>query len=114
MGHSPPVFERGEQTMKTFLRVAIATVAMVGLASAQPKTDPKADPKAAPKADPKAADPKAADPKAQPPAGDKKPAMEMPKAPTEVGDMGKAMTGTWKCKGDEWDMTGAKNPVTAT
>jgi hypothetical protein len=98
--------------MKTFLRVAVATFAMVGMASAQPKADPKADTmkKDAPKADPKA-DAAKADPKA---AGDKKPGMEMPKVPAEIGDMGKTVTGTWKCKGDEMDPTGAKNPITAT
>src|SRR5207237_1031736 len=42
------------------------------------------------------------------------PKMEMPKVPAEVADMGKQVTGTWKCKGDEMDMTGAKNAVTAT
>jgi hypothetical protein len=95
--------------MKTFLRIAVATFAMVGVAAAQPKTEPaKADPakKDAPKTEPAKADPKAA--------GDKKPAMEMPKVPAEIGDMAKAAAGTWRCKGDEWDPTGAKNAITAT
>jgi hypothetical protein len=91
--------------MKTSLRVAIATFAMVGIASAQPKTDPVK--KDAPKADPKADTMKKDAPKDAP-------KMAMPVVPTEVADMGKAVTGTWKCKGDEMDMTGAKNPVTAT
>lgn len=92
--------------MKTFLRVAIATFAMVGIAAAQPAPPPKADPakKEPPKADPAA--------KADPKAGGAK--MEMPKPPAEVGELGKMMTGTWKCKGEETDMAGAKAPITGS
>jgi hypothetical protein len=105
--------------MKTFLRVAIATFAMVGIASAQPKTDPmkKDPPKADPKADTMKKDPPKADPKAdmmKKDAPKDAPKMEMPKVPAEVAEMGKQVTGTWRCKGDEMGMTGEKTAVTAT
>jgi hypothetical protein len=85
--------------MKTFSQIAIATLTMVGVASAQPKAPEKAPAppaKAAPKADPKGA-----------------PAM--PAVPPEIEAMGKTAAGTWKCKGDDFDpMSGAKSPLTAT
>jgi hypothetical protein len=88
--------------MKTFSRIAITTLSMVGMAgvaSAQQK---------APAAD-KAAQPKAAP---APKAADKAPMM-MP-APAEIAAMAKQLGGTWRCKGEEWDDKGAKTPMTST
>jgi hypothetical protein len=109
--------------MKSFSRVAIATLTMVGFvgfASAQPKADPKATPAPA-KADAKAAPapakvdakaPAKADPKAAP--APAKAEMPMPKVPQEVVDMAKAKAGTWKCTGNMYDQTGTPTPMTAT
>jgi hypothetical protein len=83
--------------MKTFSRVAIATltlVTMVGVASAQQKAPEKA-PAGAVKA-----------PEPKPPA--------MPAVPAELDMMAKAVVGTWKCTGDDWDRNGAKAAMTAT
>lgn len=120
--------------MKTFSRVAIATLTMVGTAGAQPAPAPApakpadakpavpkpADAKpavppkpaeakpAAPKpAEPKPAVPKPADPKAMPPPPE-------PPLPPEIDALAKTLAGTWKCKGDEWDDKGGKAPITAT
>ena len=88
--------------MKTFSQVAIATLTMVGVASAQPKAPEKAPaPAKAPEKAPAA--------KAEP----KMPAM--PAVPGEIEAMAKTAAGTWKCKGEEFDMmSGAKGPMTAT
>jgi hypothetical protein len=100
--------------MKTISRVAIAALTMVGVsgvAGAQPSPSmaPKAD-KPAPTTPAKPAGPAAGAPK---PAD--KPAMPaMPVAPGEVEMMAKSATGTWRCKGDEFDMKGGKAPMTAT
>jgi len=115
--------------MKTFSRVAIATLTMVGMAGAQPAPAPAKDAKpadvkppapkpadakpAAPKpavpkpADIKPAVPKPADPKAMPPPPE-------PPLPPEIDAMAKTLVGTWRCKGDEWDDKGGKAPITAT
>lgn len=106
--------------MKTFSRIAIATLSvmgMSGMASAEQKA-PAADKAGAPKAAPGApAAPKAAPgaPKAAPAApkaADKAPMM-MP-APAEIAAMAKQTGGTWRCKGEEWDDKGAKAPMTAS
>jgi hypothetical protein len=84
--------------MKTFSQIAIAALTMVGVAgvaSAQPKAPEKA-PAPAP----------------MPPKADKAPMMPAP--PAELDMMAKNATGTWKCKGDEWDEKGAKGAMTAT
>jgi hypothetical protein len=91
--------------MKMFTTIAVATVALVGVASADDKA-PAKDAKA-PAKDAKAPVDAKVDPKTAP-----KP--EAPKAPAEVEAMAKAVAGTWKCKGDSFDMAGAKSPVTAT
>ena len=86
--------------MSMFSRVAIAAVTMVGVASAQPSKAPAPAP--APKA-------------AQAPApADKGAAMPKLTPPPELDAVAKASVGTWKCKGEEWDHTGAKAPMTAT
>ena len=126
--------------MKTFSRVAIATLTMVGVAgvaSAQQKAPaappapaapaPKAGatpatpatPAAPAKAGAPAAPAKAGAPAtpATPAAGAKAPAPAkpaMPAAPAELADMGKGAVGLWRCKGDEWDSTGTKGAMTAT
>lgn len=116
--------------MKTmFTSVAIATLTLVGVAQAQtPAKDTttttttttttkgadaksgKADAKATTKTDTKAPDTKATDTKT---AGTDAKKPEMPKVPSEVAEMAKSVVGTWKCKGDEWDQTGARGAVTA-
>lgn len=104
--------------MKTVSAVAIATLTMVGVASAQQKAPEKAPAPAtpaapaapAPKADKAAPAPKAD--KAAPAAKPAAPAMPTP--PSELDMLAKASIGTWKCKGDEWDEKGAKGAVTAT
>ncbi len=93
--------------MKSFTRVALTTLTMVGfagLAAAQPKADAKAAPKADAKTDAKAAAPKV----------DAKAEMPTPKVPSEVLDMAKAMAGTWKCTGSTFGTDGAPIPMTAT
>jgi hypothetical protein len=42
------------------------------------------------------------------------PAPAMPQPPPEVEAMAKSSIGTWQCKGDEFDMKGAKGAMTAT
>jgi hypothetical protein len=111
--------------MKTFSRVAVATFAMVGVSFAQPAPTPapakpapttaKPAPAPTPTKTPDAAMKKApdalkADPKGAPVGT--KPAM--PKAPQEVADLAKTMTGTWRCKGEGVEMDGSKKPMTAT
>jgi hypothetical protein len=89
--------------MKTFSSVVIATFAMVGIASAQPKADPKAG---AGSAAPAKADPKAAAPAKAP---------EMPKPPAEIAEMAKTAGGNWKCTGQGFDMaTNGMIPMKAT
>jgi hypothetical protein len=82
--------------MKTFSRVAIAALTMlgvVGVASAQPKAP-------APKAADKAPAPKLP---------------VMPPPPAELAALAKSLAGTWRCKGEEWDsMSGGRGPLTAT
>ena len=41
-------------------------------------------------------------------------APKMPAAPKEIGDLGKAMTGTWKCKGNVFMPDGKKADLTGT
>jgi hypothetical protein len=87
--------------MKTFSRVAIASLTMMavaGVASAQQKAPA-----------PKAPAPKAPATKAP---ATKAPAMPAP--PAELDMMAKSTAGTWRCKGEEWDDKGAKAPMTAT
>jgi hypothetical protein len=87
--------------MKTFSSVVIATLTMVGMASAQPKAaDPKAPAtpaKGAPATPATPATP-AKDAKAAP-ATTAAPAMPTPVAPAEIKEMLKAQAGTWKCTG---------------
>jgi hypothetical protein len=80
--------------MKTFSRVAIATLTMVGMSGiALADTPAKADPKAPPaKADPKA-------PGAGSGSAAAAPAMQMPKPAPEIADTLKQMQGTWNCTG---------------
>ena len=93
--------------MKTFSSVVIATLTMVGMASAQPKAaDPKA-PAAPAKGAPATPATPAKDAKAAAPAAP--PAMAAPTAPTEIKEMLKAQAGTWKCTG-----TGMGQPMKAT
>lgn len=72
--------------MKT---ISITMVSLCGLAGLAFAGDPKADPKAG---------------AVKPPEPTK--AMEMPKAPQEVADRVKAMSGTWKCDGTGMGMDG--------
>jgi len=105
--------------MKSFTRVAMATLTMVGslvvsagLAAAQPKVDAKAPAKADAKVDAKAPV-KTVDAKTdgKPPA---KAEMPTPKVPQEVTDMAKMVVGTWKCTGNSYGMDGAPTPMTGT
>ena len=104
--------------MKTFSRVAIATLTMVGVAgvaSAQQKAAPPAPaPAKAPAPAPAKAPEKAGAPMPKP--ADKAPAKPaMPAPPGEIEAMAKSALGLWKCKGDDFDMTsGAKSAITAT
>ncbi len=93
--------------MKTFSSVVIASLTMVGMASAQP-APAKGAPATPAKSDkaPAVAPVPPKDTKAAPPA--------MPTVPAEVAELGKAMSGTWKCKGDSFGMGGVKTPMTAT
>lgn len=115
--------------MKTFSRVAIAILTMVGTAGAQaggggvkppdakPPSTPPAPPAPAPK--PAGATPGPAPaPAAKPAAATEKAVMPAPPPepplPPEIAEMAKTSVGTWKCKGDEWDDRGNKSPITAT
>lgn len=100
--------------MKTISGVTVAMFAMTGLSLAQPAPAPA--PKA-PAPAPKAPAPKAPDAAKKAPDAAKPapPAMpEKPKPPTELADMAKAMSGTWRCKGEGAEMDGTKKPMTAT
>jgi hypothetical protein len=96
--------------MKTFSRVAIATLTMVavaGVASAQQPKAPAPTPAPAPAKAPAPAPtpaPKAAEPKVP----------AMPAVPAEIEAMAKSSAGTWRCKGDEFDEKGVKAAMTAT
>jgi len=108
--------------MKTFTRVAIATLTMVGMAAAQPKTDAKAgsgagsaagakvDAKAGAKTDAKAGAKVDAKAGAAPAAAE----MAAPKPAAEIADMKKMMAGTWRCTGTTSDMKGVATPMKAT
>ena len=87
--------------MKTFSMIAIATLSMAGVAFAGDPKDAKA---------PAAKDAKA--PAAGAPAAKAEP--KMPSPPAEIAEMGKAVSGTWKCKGESPDMAGGKMAFTAT
>lgn len=89
--------------MKTITGVTVALFAMTGVAFAQPAAK-------APAPAPKAPAVKKA-PDATKPAP---PAMEKPKPAAELADMAKAMTGTWRCKGEGMEMDGSKKAMTAT
>lgn len=80
--------------MNTFSRVAIVLVGMTGIAAAQPKTDAK--------------------PPAPTMAGDKAGAMPEMKPAAEIGEMAKAVTGSWKCKGQGMDHTMKMADMTGT
>jgi len=86
--------------MNTFTKIAIAAFAMVGVASAQPKTEPKAPVDVKAKVEAKVA-PKAAKPEAM-------------KPPVELEAMGKAVVGTWKCTGTEMGMDGSSAKMAGT
>ena len=98
--------------MKTVTRVAIATLTMVGMAAAQPKTDAKAG-SGAGSAAPTKADAKAGA-KTEAKVDAKAPEMAMPKPAAEIADMMKSMAGTWKCTGSTMDMKGTATPMKAT
>ena len=84
--------------MKTFSSVVIATLTMVGMASAQPKAaDPKMTPATPAKGAPATPATPAKDAKAVAPAAP--PAMAAPTPPAEIKEMLKAQAGTWKCTG---------------
>ena len=94
-----------------------AAAAVPAKADAKPAAAPvpakDAKPAAAPvpaKADAKLA-PKPPDAK---PAADKLQPPPEPPLPPEIDALAKTITGTWRCKGDEWDDKGNKSPVTAT
>lgn len=86
--------------MKTLSSVVIASLTMVGMAYAQQPAPPAKSDKA-----PAVAPVPPKDTKPAPPA--------MPAVPAEVAELGKAMSGTWKCKGESLE-GGAKTPMTAT
>ena len=94
--------------MKTFTRVAIATLTMVGMAAAQPKTDAKAGSGAGSAAAAKV------DAKAGAKTDAKAPEMAMPKPAAEIADMMKSMAGTRRCTGTTSDMKGVATPMKAT
>jgi hypothetical protein len=85
--------------MKTFAKVVIASLTMVGVAAAQPKAP-------APKAPDAKTPAKPAEVKVAPPA--------MPTPPAELAAMAKAASGTWRCTGTGADDTGAMLKMTAT
>lgn len=84
--------------MKTFSQITVAVLTMSSVAIAQPKAD-------------KAAPPPAKDAKAQVAL---KEAPAMPTVPTELIEMAKVTTGTWKCKGESFERDGSKTAITAT
>jgi hypothetical protein len=84
--------------MKTFSAVAIATLTMVGVSSAQTKAPAPAK---MPAKVPAKVPAKAASP-------------TLPLPPPELGMMAKSMVGYWRCKGEEWDMKAMKGRLTAT
>ncbi|MBA3819209.1 MAG: hypothetical protein H0X17_09985 [Deltaproteobacteria bacterium] len=111
------------------MKIMIATLTMVGLvgvATAQPATTPaKPATPATPATPAKPATPPAkaattitttttpaAKVDAKVDAKAAKPVM--PKPPTELGDMGKAVVGTWRCTGTETGQDGASGKMTAT
>ena len=95
--------------MKTFSSVVIATLTMVGMATAQPKpADPKA-PAAPAKGAP--ATPAKADSKAAPPAVAP---MAAPTPAPEIKEMLKSMSGTWKCTGQATMSMDPMGPMKAT
>lgn len=93
--------------MKSRSQITIAMLAMSAVAVAQPK--PATDSKPAPAKDSK---PVAGAPVQ--PLKDKAPAVvAVPVVPSELIEMAKATTGTWKCKGESFERDGSKSPVTA-
>lgn len=119
--------------MKTFSRVAIATLTMVGGAAGQPAPTPAPAPAkdakpaapapapapakdAKPPAPAPAPDSKLAPKPAAPPvSADKPQPPPEPPLPPEIEAMAKTAVGTWKCKGDEFDEKGNKvGPITGT
>ncbi len=90
--------------MKTFSQITFALLTMSAVAVAQPKADKAPAP-------PPAKDSKAQVAPTVPPAKDAKAA---PTVPTELVEMAKATTGTWKCKGEAMEPDGSKTPITAT
>jgi hypothetical protein len=92
--------------MKTFSSVVIATLTMVGMASAQPKPAPaaKAAPvaKGAPATPPAKTEAKAA------------PAMAAPTPAPEIKEVLKGMGGTWKCTGSGMGADMQMVPMKAT
>jgi hypothetical protein len=115
--------------MKTFSRVAIATLTMVGAAAAQPAPAPApakdaakpaapakdAAKPAAPAPAPAAAPKIAPKPAAPPVSADKPQPPPEPPLPPEIEAMAKTAVGTWRCKGDEFDEKGTKvGPITGT
>src|SRR5262249_27831551 len=83
-----------ETSMKTFSRVAIATLTMVGMSGIALADTPAA--KADPNAPPAKADPQAPGPGSGSAAA---PAMTPPKPAPEIADTLKQMQGTWTCTG---------------
>lgn len=106
--------------MNTFTRVAMATITMVGMASAQPKTDSKTAPgagsgsaAAGAKVDAKAgAGAVKVDAKAG--AGATGGDMMAPKPATEIADMVKHMNASSRCTGSVYDMKGQPIAMKAT
>jgi hypothetical protein len=84
--------------MKT---TTITIVSLLGLAGLAFAGDPKTDPKAGA--------PKPPETKPEPTK-----AMELPKAPAEVAERVKAMSGTWKCEGTGAGMDGKSIPFKGT
>jgi hypothetical protein len=98
--------------MKTFSSVAIATLTMVGMASAQPKVDAKAGAKVDAKTPPAAAKVDAkAGAAVTPPA----PKEMVPPAPApELKEMLKLSAGNWKCTGSAAANEATLSPMKAT
>ncbi|MDB4961528.1 MAG: hypothetical protein JWP01_1527 [Myxococcales bacterium] len=96
--------------MKTFSSVVIATLTMVGMASAQPKVDAKAGAKVDAKAPAAGAkvDAKAGAAVTPPPA------IPMPTPAPEVKEMLKLSAGTWKCTGSAAANEATQSPMKAT
>jgi hypothetical protein len=76
--------------MKRMLQIAIALMAMTGVASADAHAEKKA------------------------PTADKKAPPPQPKPAAEIDAMAKLVVGTWRCKGESVNMDGSKAQVTAT